>query len=352
MDNKELISFIKKQKEAFGDKIAILAHHYQKKEIVNLSHTVGDSYKLALQGSKSKAEFIVFCGVKFMAEGAAILGRDNQKVLMPSPGAGCPMADMINAESAGKVYSRLREEYDREIIPVVYVNSNAEVKSFCGEHGGATCTSSNAEKIVRWYLNQGKAVFFFPDYNLGINTAKALGIKDDFIVKVKEDITFEPEGNIKEGRLFLWNGYCHVHKVFEPDDIIKLREKYKGIKIIVHPECNKEVADASDSSGSTEYLLESIKNSPEGSLLGVGTEFNFVSRLAGEYKNKTIVPLRESHCEDMEKTTLPDLSASLKSINDYLEGKGDLKFEIKVESLYKENAKKALQKMIDIVEGL
>lgn len=350
MKTEELIDYIKKQKKLLKDKIKILAHHYQNIEIVKLADIVGDSYKLAVEGSRSTADFLVFCGVKFMTEGAKVLCGDNQKVIMPDLKAGCPMADMIDLNSSREVYNKLTGVYGRDIAPVVYVNSNLDVKSFCGEKGGSTCTSSNAEKILNWYLKKGKAVFFSPDYNLGINTAGLLNIKEKNIVKVKKDLTFESEKNIKEAKLFLWDGYCIVHKIFTPHNITALREKYKDIKIIVHPECNKDVVEMSDISGSTEKILTTVSNSEKGSIWGVGTEFNFVSRLESTLEDIKVLPLRESRCRNMEEITLPDLALSLQSVSDYLDGKGALRFEIEIKDEYKENARKALQKMIDIVE--
>jgi quinolinate synthase len=347
--NDDLIYKIKEKKEILKDKITILAHHYQNIEIVKLSDVIGDSYKLAVEGSRSKSEFIVFCGVKFMAEGAAILAKETQKIVIPDMKAGCPMAEMVDAIRAKEVYERIREGCNKEVAPVVYVNSYGDMKNFCGERGGATCTSSKAKKILEYYFNQGKRVFFSPDYNLGINTAKSLNLKKEEIVKVKRNLSFE--GNIKNARLFIWDGFCIVHKLFTTSDIIKLREAYKDIKIIVHPECDEEVVSMSDLSGSTEKIWNSVKDGKPGSIWGVGTEFNFVKRLAGECQDKKIIPLRASSCSNMEEISLSDLAMSLNSISDYLEGKGELKFEIKASETFKEHARKSLEKMIEISEG-
>ena len=347
--NEDLISKIKEKKDLLKDKLTILAHHYQNIEIVKLADVIGDSYKLAVEGSRSNAEFILFCGVKFMAEGAGILAKQTQKIAMPDMEAGCPMAEMITAEKAKEVYNKIREHCNKEVVPVVYVNSYEDMKSFCGDRGGSACTSSNAKKILEYYFNQGKSVFFSPDYNLGINTAKSLELKKDEIIKIKRNLSFE--GNIKTGRLFIWDGFCIVHKMFTPSHIVNLREKYKDIKIIVHPECDEEVVTMSDIAGSTEKIWHTVKESKPGSIWGIGTEFNFVGRLAEECKDKTVIPLTESSCSNMEKISLSDLALSLDSIFDYIKGSGKLRFEIKACENFKENAKKSLEKMIEISES-
>jgi len=346
--NKDLISKIKEKKDLLKDKLTILAHHYQNIEIVKLADVIGDSYKLAVEGSRSNAEFILFCGVKFMAEGAGILAKKTQKIVMPDMEAGCPMAEMITAEKAKEVYNKIRENCNKEVVPVVYVNSYEDMKSFCGERGGSACTSSNAKKILEYYFNQGKSVFFSPDYNLGINTAKSLELKKEEIIKIKRNLSFE--GNIKNGRLFIWDGFCIVHKMFTPSHIVNLREKYKDIKIIVHPECDEEVVTMSDMAGSTEKIWHAVRDGKPDSIWGIGTEFNFVRRLAEECKDKKVIPLTESSCSNMEKISLSDLNMSLDSIFDYIKGSGELRFEIKATEDFKEYAKKSLEKMIKISE--
>ena len=348
---KDIIEKIKELKETLGDRVIIPAHHYQKIEIVRLSDFVGDSYKLAVDCKNTESEFIVFCGVRFMAEGAQLLAKKYQKIIMPDLDAGCPMADMIDLEIAEKLYKKLNKSCKREIIPIVYMNSYSDMKSFCGRKGGSVCTSSNAGKIIEYYLSQDKAVFFSPDYNLGINTARHLKIPSEEIVKIENDLTIEPGKNLKDTRLFIWDGFCYVHKVFRTDDIIKLRAKHPEINIIVHPECDEEVVNSSDISGSTQKIYQTIKDSPRGSIWGVGTEFNFVSRIAEDFKDKRIIPLRNSPCIDMEKINLKNLAQSLSSILDYKTGKAELKFEVKVHEEFQLPAREALKKMIEISKG-
>jgi len=351
MDKEKLINKIKEIKKDLGKRIVIPAHHYQSPDIVQFGDFIGDSYKLAVECSKTDADYIVFCGVLFMAEGASILSRDNQKVLLPERSAGCPMADMAAIEFVEKAYEKIKKEVKRDIAPVVYMNSYADLKSFCGIHGGSVCTSSNADKIFEYYFKQDKAILFFPDYYLGRNTANTMGIDEKYIVKIKKDSSFKSTGDITEAKVLLWDGYCPIHQRFTVGDIKYLREKYPGIKIIVHPESAVEVVNEADMSGSTEKIFRLIKESPSGSKWGIGTESTFVNRLADDYPDKLIVPLRESKCKNMLKITLEALNNSLQSILDYQKGKGKLITEIRVAEEYKTGAKKALQKMIEIVEG-
>jgi len=261
------------------------------------------------------------------------------------------MADMIDINIANKVYDIMSKSCDNEIIPVVYMNSYADMKSFTGQKGGAVCTSSNAKKILEYYFKLGKSVFFFPDFHLGKNTANLMNIKEEQIVKVKHNLTLESKDDIKKAKLFLWDGFCHVHQTFTLGDIKIIKEKWNDVKIIVHPECKEEIVNASDVSGSTEQIFKAIKDSPSGSKWAVGTEANFIFRIASENPDKTIVPLRTSACFNMEKIKLESVVDSLQSIIDFESGKGNLKYEVQVNDEYKINANLALRKMIEIVEG-
>ncbi len=352
MDKSKLIDSIKKEKEKSGDNLIILAHHYQHEDIVDLSDFVGDSYKLALDCTKTPARFIVFCGVNFMAEGAELLSHKDQTVLIPEMSASCPMAEMINYLDAKRACSIISKACSTEIIPIVYINSYAGVKSLCGELGGAVCTSSNAHKIVSYFLKKGKTVFFMPDYNLGKNTANKLNIKENSVFTVKRDFTLKGTGDIDKAKMFLWDGYCYVHQNFTPDNIYSFRKKYPGGKVIVHPECPETVVNLSDFSGSTGNILNVTTESSEGSIWGIGTELMFIQRLARDIKNKKIIPIKESICTDMGKITLQSLYLSLKSITGHLENGDSLRYQVEVEEKYKENSKIALQRMIEITEGV
>jgi len=350
-DSEEALKkYILDAKERLGWRMVIPAHHYMKSEIVDIADFTGDSYKLALDVSRSDAEFIIFCGVSFMAEGAAILAKENQHVLMPEQTAGCPMADMITGETAGRALSLINENIPSPAAPVVYMNSYIDSKSLCGEYGGSVCTSSNASKVVKSYLDQGKPVFFFPDFHLGTNVAHSLGIDNKQVVKVNLDLTFETGKNIKEAKMFLWDGFCPIHAAFEVSDVHEMREKYPDAKIIVHPECSRDVTALSDISGSTSQIYDSVVNSPSGSQWVIGTELNFVKRIAADNPDKTIVPLRESLCSNMSKVTLLNAAMAIESVEGFVAGKGSLDNEILVDEFLREKAKLSLEKMISIAE--
>jgi quinolinate synthase len=345
-----LKQYIIEAKKRVGNRLAIPAHHYINKDLVEIADFAGDSYKLAVDVSRSSAEFIVFCGVRFMADGAKVLAGENQHILHPDPEAGCPMAEMIDEETAEKAVEMIGKVCDREIIPLVYMNSYADSKSFCGRKGGAVCTSSNAEKIVRYYLDRGQSLFFFPDFHLGHNVAQQIGIDDSLVVKVGRNLTLEDGKNLKEGKMFLWDGFCPIHQEFEDKDVLLMRKNYPAAKIIVHPESKKSVVNLSDMSGSTQQIYDRIAKSPDGSVWVIGTETTFVKRIADTFENKTILPLKTSPCKNMVKLTLRNTAESIKSVEDYIAGTGPLINEVFVDKNLVENAKLALQKMIDIVE--
>lgn len=349
MNKQELIDYIASIKAKYAGKIAIPAHHYENSDLVKLSDVVGDSYKLAVDCAKLSAEFVVFCGVRFMAEGSAVLAAKGQRVIHPESSAGCPMADMISEDSALEAYGKISKLTDKPIAPVVYMNSYVDMKAFCGERGGAVCTSSNAKKIVKSYLDQGKSVFFSPDHNLGINTARELGLTDDEICLIKRDYSLE--GNPATAKIFLWDGNCHVHVRFSVEDVEAIRKEYPGIKVIVHPECIEAVVNASDISGSTQKIFNEVTDSSDAVKWAIGTEINFVQRLADDNPHKTIVPLKVSLCHNMAKITLENLAESLAAIDAYYVNGAELKNEVVVSAEYRENAKKALKKMIEIVES-
>jgi quinolinate synthase len=349
-DSKKMNDDAVKIKHRLGNRLVIPAHHYELDEIVELADFLGDSYKLAVDCSRTKAEYIVFGGVSFMAEGAALLAGPDQKVLIPDPQAGCPMAQMITAPQAKAVYEHLSTCCDRRIIPIVYINSHVDMKAFCGVHGGTVCTSSNASKIVKRFLDDDKSVFFSPDYNLGINTANDLGIPRHEVVTVRRDGTLEGD-DPSSARLFLWDGFCYVHKTFTLDDITQLRSSHPDIQIIVHPECEEEVVTASDYAGSTAMIYNTVKNAAPGTVWGIGTEYRFVARMAETFSDKTIIPLKKSICHDMSRITLEKLTASLRSIETFTRGEGPLIHPVTVPEALKKDAGTALQRMIDIVEA-
>lgn len=345
-----MIEKIKKIKKELEGKVLIPAHHYQIPEIVALADFVGDSYKLAVDSSKIDKEYIVFCGVKFMAEGAAILSSAKQKILLPEISAGCPLADFINKEKMEKALKLISTKIEEPIIPVVYMNSYSDTKDVCGKFGGSVCTSSNAAKIVEYFFQQNKSVFFAPDYNLGINIAIEMKLPNENIIKVNKNISLHTDKFPPSPKLFIWDGNCLVHKRFTMSDVQDFRKKYPLGKLIVHPECDKEIVESSDVSGSTAKIYNSIKDSHSSSVWGVGTEYHFVERIAAEFPDKIVVPLRKSICYNMAQITLENLYETLLSIKQNFDGKKPLRNLITVNKSDIINAKKALNKMIAIVE--
>ena len=336
-----ILNEIKALKKELGDKIVIPVHHYQAKEIVDVADFVGDSYMLAVNCSKTEAQFVVFCGVLFMAQCADILGLPGQKVTIPAPNADCPMANMADLNSVEQVFASLPD--NENIAPIVYMNSYADLKSFCGKHGGSVCTSSNAEKIMKYYLDQGKKVLFFPDRNLGINTAMKLGFTE------KDTINSKNTANYNNEKIILWDGFCPIHLNFTVSDVTQMRRKYPDAKVIVHPESTKEVVENADDSGSTEYILKKIEAAADGSSWIVGTESTFVNRLAIQFPSKNIYPLKESRCVNMAKTTPELLLKALRNVKQHIENGTPLENVVTVEQQYKEFAAQSLKQMIDIV---
>ncbi len=292
---------IRAAKERLGERVVILGHHYQRDEIIEHADYRGDSYKLAKDaGAHAQAEFIIFCGVHFMAESADILTPDHQQVILPNLAAGCSMADMANNFQVQSCWKQLQAITDvSKIIPVTYINSAANLKAFVGERGGTVCTSTNAPAAVRWALAQGEKVLFFPDQHLGRNTGVRLGY-DPLVDMVLWD-PFKPLGGntaeaIQRANFILWKGHCSVHKRFTVEQIEKARRTYPGVRVIVHPECELEVVQASDENGSTEYILRQATEAASGSVLAIGTEINLVNRLAKENPDKTIFCLDPQIC--------------------------------------------------------
>ena len=307
-------------KHSLGKRLVILGHHYQRDEIIRHADYRGDSYKLAKDANlHPEADYIVFCGVHFMAESADILTPDNQTVILPNLAAGCSMADMANLFQVRKCWSELRRVLSVDdkvlvaagpssatksptgttIIPVTYINSAANLKAFVGEHGGTVCTSTNAPTAVKWALEQGDKVLFFPDQHLGRNTGVKLGYNPETEMVVWDP--YKPLGGnseeaIERAKFILWKGHCSVHKRFTVEQIDKARREYPGINVVVHPECTLEVVRASDFNGSTEFIIKTVQAAAPGTKWAVGTEINLVSRLAKENPDKTIFCLDPQIC--------------------------------------------------------
>ena len=302
MSGEELDQRISAARAALGERLVILGHHYQRDEIIKYADFRGDSFKLAqLAAARPQADYIVFCGVHFMAESADILSGPHQQVILPNPAAGCSMADMANIAEVEECWEMLLDILgdDAGIIPVTYMNSAANLKAFCGRNGGIVCTSSNAPAVVQWAFSQGKRVLFFPDEHLGRNTALKYGIPEArmFVWNPKDPMASNAaDEEIEQAQIILWKGYCTTHMRFNVQQIEKARADYPGIKVLVHPECRREVVEAADLYGSTEYIIAQIEKAPAGSQWAVATEINLVHRLAQEHPDQFIFCLDPVIC--------------------------------------------------------
>jgi quinolinate synthase len=287
-------------RKALGSRLVILGHHYQRDEVIRHADFTGDSFKLAqLAATRPEAEFIVFCGVHFMAESADILSAPHQKVVLPDLDAGCTMADMAETDQVEDCWDVVTEVVGEDVLPVTYMNSTAALKSFVGRHGGAVCTSSNARAVLDWAFRQKARVLFFPDEHLGRNTGFRMGIP---LERMQLWDPYQDRGGlsderIRDARILLWKGHCSVHNRFTPDMVDKRRAQMPGVKVIVHPECRFEVAQKADAIGSTEGIIKTVKESPNGSRWAVGTELNLVNRLARESApEREVVSLDDCFC--------------------------------------------------------
>lgn len=338
-----LSSRIQEIRQRLGDELLILGHHYQQENVIRYADQRGDSFLLARQAAKNKgARYVLFLGVRFMAETADIITSPAQAVLLPAPQAGCMMADMATNRQARECWEVIESNFHQQFIPVTYVNSSAEVKALCGEKGGLTCTSASAEKAFRWVLEQDKKVFFLPDEHLGRNTGVKVGIGlNEMAVwdRNRQQLT-----GCTDPSLILWDGYCPIHEQFRADDVQELRQKYHDIQIVVHPECPHATVAQADASGSTEMIIRHIKASSPGSTWGIGTEINLVKRLAREHSGKEVISLNEEigPCPDMMKTTPGDLLYCLESLV-----KGELRNRVMVKSEVARWARVAIERMLD-----
>jgi quinolinate synthase len=317
----DLVQRARIARAALGDRAIVLGHHYQRDEVIEFADITGDSFKLAqAAAAQSSAEYVIFCGVHFMAESADILTSANQKVILPDLAAGCSMADMATANQVNQCWKSLEEVgVAAKTIPVTYMNSSAAIKSFTGEHGGTICTSSNAEKTMRWALEQGEKILFLPDQHLGRNTAVlSLGLSLDDCVLWNP---WKPMGGltaqeIQKAKVILWRGHCSVHGRFTLDSVKEIRSRVQGVQVLVHPECQHDVVSAADVVGSTEKIIQTVNNSPAGSKWAIGTELNLVSRLAKNNLDKEIYFLDKAvcYCSTMNRIDLPHLVWAMESL--------------------------------------
>jgi quinolinate synthase len=335
-------------KARLGNDVVILGHHYQRDEVVKFADFRGDSLKLSFQASQADGRYIVFCGVHFMAESADILRREHQVVVLPDLNAGCSMADMADIGQVEACWSELSSVIDAaKIIPVTYMNSTAAIKAFTGEQGGSICTSSNAAGVMKWAFEKGEKVLFLPDEHLGRNTGYRMG------VPLEQMIVWDPYqefgGNtpeaIRSARIILWKGYCSVHQRFTPKQVERVRREHPGIRVIAHPECRFEVAQAADQIGSTEGIIKAIQASPAGTAWAVGTEIHLVNRLGKELKDHRVISLDSSVCvcTTMFRITPQHLLWALENL-----GEGNVVNRISVDERTRHHARVALDRMLSL----
>ncbi|MEK6647835.1 MAG: quinolinate synthase NadA [Actinomycetota bacterium] len=321
-----LVARAKAARETLGDRVLVLGHHYQRDEVIAFADITGDSFKLAqAAAAQPTAEFIIFCGVHFMAESADILTSPEQKVILPDLAAGCSMADMATLNQVNECWKVLEElGVADKTIPVTYMNSSAAIKSFTGKNGGTICTSSNAARAMRWALEQGEKILFLPDQHLGRNTAVAslgLSLADCVLWNPWKPMGGLTAQEIKAAKIILWRGHCSVHGRFTIDAVNEVRTRIPGVKVLVHPECQYEVVSSADVVGSTEMIVRTIEAAPTGSAWAIGTELNLVQRLAKNHPDKTIVFLDKTvcYCSTMNRIDLPHLVWAMESlVNNHL----------------------------------
>jgi quinolinate synthase len=349
----DLVARAAAAKAALGERVFVLGHHYQRDEVIQFADVTGDSFKLARDAAgRPEAEYIVFCGVHFMAESADILTAAEQKVILPDLAAGCSMADMARLAQVEDAWDALTDAgiADR-VVPITYMNSSADIKAFCGRHGGAVCTSSNADVALEWAFEQkgpDAKVLFLPDQHLGRNTAVLkLGLSlDDCVVwnplKPNGGLTTE---ELRDAKMILWKGHCSVHGRFSADVVDELRATIPGVNILVHPECSHDVVLKADLVGSTEFIIKTIESAEAGSAWAIGTELNLVKRLANAHPDKQIVFLDKTvcYCSTMNRIDLPHLVWALESLVD-----GTVVNQIEVDPETERWAKVALQRMLDL----
>ncbi|MFU8813397.1 MAG: quinolinate synthase NadA [Balneolaceae bacterium] len=347
LSEEEMKQRVTEIKQAFGSRLFMPGHHYQKDEVIAFADARGDSLKLArICSEHPEAEFIVFCGVHFMAETADMLTLPHQKVILPDMRAGCSMADMADIDQTENGWEEMQRVFGDTILPLTYVNSTAAIKGFVGKHGGATVTSSNAEKMLQWAFTQKERILFLPDQHLGRNTAYKLGISlDEMAVWDPLAHRFEYDGDdISRVKVILWKGHCSVHEKFSVGHIEALRQKYPDINILVHPECTFDVVQASDYNGSTSYIINTLREAPAGTRWAIGTEMNLVNRLVQEFPDKEVMSLNPFMCPclTMNRIDLPHLLWALEMLE-----KGEVVNQIAVPQEVAKHAVPALERMLD-----
>ena len=351
MPEPELAESIEAAREALGKRVVILGHHYQRDDVIRHADLTGDSYQLSVMASQTEAEYIVFCGVHFMAESADIVGKDFQRVILPDLGAGCSMADMASIDQVEDAWEQLRDigVLEQKVAPITYMNSTAAIKAFCGRNEGVVCTSSNAVPLFDTYLKEYDKMFFFPDQHLGRNTGAKFGIPLDKMVvwNPHEELGGNTPEALLDAKLILWRGHCSVHGRFKAWHVDKIREDVPDVKVLVHPECTREVVDASDLDGSTSFIIKTVENAPAGSKWAIGTEVNLVNRLKQRFPDQEIHLLAPDlcMCATMYRIAPQNLAWAMDNIANNV-----VVNEIVVDDETKHFASIALERMIEMTE--
>ncbi|HEU0100746.1 MAG TPA: quinolinate synthase NadA [Mycobacteriales bacterium] len=343
-----LVARARAAKDALGDRVFVLGHHYQRDEVIAFADVTGDSFKLAQQAAaRPDAEYVVFCGVHFMAESADVLTSPDQAVLLPDLAAGCSMADMATFDQVEDCWDVLTEAgVAADTVPVTYMNSSAAIKAFTGRHGGTVCTSSNAKRALTWAFEHGSKVLFLPDQHLGRNTAVLeLGLS------LEDCVLYDPHKpgggltaqQLRDATVILWKGHCSVHGRFTAESVADVRERVPGVQVLVHPECRHEVVLAADLVGSTEYIIAALDAAPAGSAWAIGTELNLVRRLAAAHRDKTVVFLDKTvcFCSTMNRIDLPHL---VRTLEELVAGRVPNRIVVEPQTAYE--AKLALDRML------
>ncbi len=339
-------------RKELGRECVVLGHHYQRDEVIRFADVTGDSYRLSQMAAQTEGRYIVFCGVHFMAESADILARPSQSVILPDLNAGCSMADMAEIGQVEDAWEQfvalgLTDDEGNGITPITYMNSTAAIKAFCGERGGLVCTSSNATGAFSWGFARNAKIFFLPDQHLGRNTGFARGIPlDEMVVwdpyMLQGGLTAE---RLRKAKVILWKGHCSVHQRFLPEHVDKVRARYPGIQVVVHPECRWEVCQKADAIGSTDQIIKAVKQGGPGSAFAIGTEIHLINRLAKEFPDRRIITLDDSGClcTTMFRISPQHLCWALENLVD-----GNVVNPIKVQQNVKLWARVALDKMLEI----
>ena len=355
----ELRLRIASAKEVLGSRLAILGHHYQQDAVVEFADYTGDSFELSRYAAAQKGvEYVIFCGVHFMAESADILTDERVRVILPDLGAGCSMADMASLDQTLEAWAQLTETCpDQTIVPVTYMNSSAAIKSFVGEHGGAVCTSSNCRNVLEWALKGGAVeghtpgkkvkILFFPDQHLGRNTAFAMGYALDRMVvwDPTQDLGGNSERALVDSDFVLWKGHCSVHALFRPEQVDQVRRDHPNMKVIVHPECKFDVVQKADMAGSTAYIVKQVEAAPAGTEWAIGTEVHLVNRLKQQHPDQKIIVLSDCQClcTTMFRIDLPHLCWTMEKLVE-----GEVVNEIRVDPHTRKWATVALERMLAI----